>query len=55
MSNLQANNPEIFGTTSNQQAKFTTIFDPNDVNQTKQAALTENLALQQWGNVGPRK
>jgi hypothetical protein len=55
MSNLQSNNPEIFGNSAQYQKKHNLNFDTTEVNNVKTANVTESLAIDNWGKVGGKR
>ncbi len=45
ISNLQSNNPEVFGNTSKHQSKFELDVKHEDLNKDKQTKISESLAI----------
>jgi hypothetical protein len=54
-SNLQSNNPEIFGNSAQHQKKHNIHYDPNEINNVKTAVGSESLAIDNWGKVGGKR
>ncbi|CDW87720.1 UNKNOWN [Stylonychia lemnae] len=56
LQNLQTNNPEIFGNSTNQvQDKYNLNFDGQEVGKAKVASEKESLAINNWSQVGGRR